>query len=88
MRQLEQDRPNRAVTAFYQVFGGRWKRLPGEAVHMAEGPGHHRTEKRELALSVPAVTGAAVFDALWRLGGRDVFVQALANRCAGVEPAA
>lgn len=69
MRQLEQHRPNRAVTAFYQVFGGRWKRLPGEAVHMAEGEGHHRAEWRVLSLLVPLVSGAAVFDALWRLGG-------------------
>lgn len=66
---LEKDRPNRAVTSFFQVFGGRWKALTGDAVHMAEGPGHHRAEWRALSVLVPLVTGAAVFDALWRFGG-------------------
>jgi peptidoglycan/xylan/chitin deacetylase (PgdA/CDA1 family) len=66
---LEKDRPNRAVTSFFQVFGGRWKALPGDAVHMAEGAGHHRFEWRVLSVLVPLVAGAAVFDALWRLGG-------------------
>ncbi len=66
---LEKDRPNRAVTSFFQVFGGRWRALPGDAIHMAEGAGHHRFEWRVLSVLVPLVAGAAVFDALWRLGG-------------------
>ena len=65
---LEKDRPNRAVTSFFQVFGGRWKALHGDAIHMAEGAGHHRFEWRVLSVLVPLVCGAAVFDALWRLG--------------------
>src|SRR5215216_1949168 len=36
---------------------------------MAEGAGHHRLEWRVLSVLVPLVGGAAVFDALWRLGG-------------------
>jgi len=66
---LEKDRPNRAVTSFFQVFGGRWKPLSGDAIHMTEGAGHHRFEWRVLSVLVPLVAGAAVFDALWRLGG-------------------
>jgi peptidoglycan/xylan/chitin deacetylase (PgdA/CDA1 family) len=66
---LEKDRPNRAVTSFFQVFGGRWKALSGDAIHMTEEAGHHRFEWRVLSVLVPLVTGAAVFDALWRLGG-------------------
>lgn len=66
---LEKDRPNRAVTSFFQIFGGRWKALSGDAIHMAEGAGHHRLEWRVLSVLVPLVSGAAVFDALWRLGG-------------------
>jgi len=66
---LEKDRPNRAVTSFFQVFGGCWKRLSGDAIHMAEGAGHHRFEWRVLSVLVPLVSGGAVFDALWRLGG-------------------
>jgi peptidoglycan/xylan/chitin deacetylase (PgdA/CDA1 family) len=66
---LERDRPNRAVTSFFQVFGGRWKALEGDAIHMVEGAGHHRLEWRVLSVLVPLVAGAAVFDVLWRLGG-------------------
>jgi peptidoglycan/xylan/chitin deacetylase (PgdA/CDA1 family) len=66
---LEKDRPNRAVTSFFQVFGGRWKALSGDAIHMTEEAGHHRFEWRVLSVLVPLVAGAAVFDALWRLGG-------------------
>ncbi|MCW1887396.1 polysaccharide deacetylase family protein [Luteolibacter flavescens] len=66
---LEKDRPNRAVTPFFQIFGGRWQRLSGDAIHMTEGAGHHRLEWRVLSVLVPLVAGAAVFDALWRIGG-------------------
>ncbi|HEY1120712.1 MAG TPA: polysaccharide deacetylase family protein, partial [Haloferula sp.] len=57
------------MTSFFKVFGGCWKPLPGDAIHMAEGAGHHRFEWRVLSVLVPLVSGAAVFDALWRLGG-------------------
>ncbi|RYD63724.1 MAG: hypothetical protein EOP83_11445, partial [Verrucomicrobiaceae bacterium] len=57
------------MTSFFQVFGGCWKPLSGDAIHMAEGAGHHRFEWRVLSVLVPLVSGAAVFDALWRLGG-------------------
>ncbi|MEK7949274.1 polysaccharide deacetylase family protein [Luteolibacter soli] len=68
MIELEKDRPNRAVTSFFQIFGGCWKPLSGDAVHMTDGAGHHRFEWRVLSVLVPLVAGAAVFDGLWRLG--------------------
>lgn len=69
MRKLERPAPNRAATPFFQVFGGIRKEPAGDAVVMARGTGQHRGERRVLALVVPLVTGAAVFDGLWRLGG-------------------
>jgi peptidoglycan/xylan/chitin deacetylase (PgdA/CDA1 family) len=69
MRKLERLGHNRAATPFFQVFGGVRKEPAGDAVVMARGTGQHRGERRVLALVVPLVTGAAVFDALWRLGG-------------------
>ncbi len=59
---------NRAVTPFFRVFGG-CEQLVGEAVRRTPAEGHHRGEWRVLALLVPLVAGAAVFDGLWRLGG-------------------
>lgn len=69
MRELERKRSNRAVTPFFQVFGGGLRDPSGDAVVMAKGAGQHRGERRVLALLVPLVTGAAVFDGLWRLCG-------------------
>lgn len=69
MRKLERLGDNRAATPFFQVFGGTREVPVGDAVVMARGSGMHRGERRVLALVVPLVTGAAVFDALWRLGG-------------------
>ncbi|MCW1925961.1 polysaccharide deacetylase family protein [Luteolibacter arcticus] len=66
---LEKDRPNRAVTSIFQAFGGRLRTLSGDAVHMAEGAGHHRFEWRVLSVLIPLVAGAAVFDGLWWIGG-------------------
>lgn len=60
---------NRAVSPFFRVFGGPLKVLPGDAVRMATGAGHHRLEWRVLSVLIPLITGAAVFDGLWRLGG-------------------
>lgn len=69
MRKLERPAPNRAATPFFQVFGGPRTEPGGDVVVMARGTGMHRGERRVLALLVPLVTGAAVFDGLWRLGG-------------------
>jgi peptidoglycan/xylan/chitin deacetylase (PgdA/CDA1 family) len=69
MRKLERLGDNRAATPFFQVFGGPRREPPGDAVVMARGTGQHRGERRVLAMLVPLVTGAAVFDGLWRLGG-------------------
>lgn len=69
MRKLERLGDNRAATPFFQVFGGPREVPAGDAVVMARGTGMHRGERRVLALVVPLVTGAAVFDGLWRLGG-------------------
>jgi peptidoglycan/xylan/chitin deacetylase (PgdA/CDA1 family) len=69
MRKLERLGDNRAATPFFQVFGGPREMPAGDAVVMARGTGMHRGERRVLALVVPLVTGAAVFDGLWRLGG-------------------
>jgi hypothetical protein len=69
VRKLERPAPNRAATPFFQVFGGPRKEPGGDVVVMARGTGMHRGERRVLALLVPLVTGAAVFDGLWRLGG-------------------
>ena len=69
MRKLERLGDNRAATPFFQVFGGPREMPAGDAVVMARGNGMHRGERRVLALVVPLVTGAAVFDGLWRLGG-------------------
>lgn len=68
-RNPEQRLENRAATPFFAVFGGAFKVLPGEAVRMASGAGHHRLEWRVLSVLIPLITGAAVFDGLWRLGG-------------------
>jgi peptidoglycan/xylan/chitin deacetylase (PgdA/CDA1 family) len=38
-------------------------------VRLAAGAGNHRGEWRTLAVLVPLVAGAAVFDGLWRIGG-------------------
>lgn len=69
MRKLERLGDNRAATPFFQVFGGPRELPAGDAVVMARGTGMHRGERRVLALVVPLVTGAAVFDGLWRIGG-------------------
>ena len=62
-------RDNRAVTPFFRAFGGRIRVPSGDAVRMAEKPGLHRTEWKVLSVLMPLVTGAAVFDGLWRIGG-------------------
>lgn len=59
---------NRAVTPFFKVFGGS-PGLHGEAIRRARGDGHHRLEWRFLSVLMPLVTGAAVFDCLWMIGG-------------------
>ncbi len=69
MRQLEANLENRAVTPFFEAFGGALRPLHGDASRMASRPGLHPTEWRVLSLLVPLVVGAAVFDGLWRLGG-------------------
>jgi len=69
MRKLERPPHNRAATPLFQVFGGTRKAPAGDAVVMARGADLHRGELWVLALAVPLVTGAAVFDGLWRLGG-------------------
>jgi peptidoglycan/xylan/chitin deacetylase (PgdA/CDA1 family) len=69
MRRLERLPFKRAATPLFQVFGGHRPEPAGDAAVMARGTGLHRGEWRALALLVPLVTGAAVFDGLWRLGG-------------------
>lgn len=69
MRHFERPAFNRAATPFFQFFGGRLKEPAGDAVVMAKGAGQHHGERRVLAVVVPLVAGAAVFDGLWRLGG-------------------
>jgi peptidoglycan/xylan/chitin deacetylase (PgdA/CDA1 family) len=69
MRKLERLGHNRAATAFFRVFGGRAGVPAGDATRLAAGNGHHRGEWRVLALLVPLMTGAALFDALGRIGG-------------------
>lgn len=69
MRHFERPAYNRAATPFFQFFGGRLKEPAGDAVVMAKGAGQHHGERRVLAVLVPLVAGAAVFDGLWRLGG-------------------
>jgi peptidoglycan/xylan/chitin deacetylase (PgdA/CDA1 family) len=64
----ERTRGNRAVTPFFKVFGGN-PGLTGEASRRAGGEGYHRLEWRVLSVLVPLVSGAAVFDGLWRIGG-------------------
>ena len=66
---LEPVKPNRAVSPFFRIFGGRLRVPAGDAVRMADQEGLHRGEWRTYASIVPLVAGAAVFDALWRLGG-------------------
>lgn len=60
--------PNRAVTSFFKAFGGN-PQLTGDAIRRAEGDGHHQLEWRVLSILIPLVSGGAVFDCLWRLGG-------------------
>lgn len=69
MRVLERPPRKRAATAFFKVFGSRPRAPEGDAVVRSEGEGQHDGERRTLALLVPLVAGAAVFDGLWRLGG-------------------
>lgn len=69
MRVLERLPRKRAATAFFKVFGRRPRSPEGDAVVRSEGEGQHDGERRTLALLVPLVAGAAVFDGLWRLGG-------------------
>ncbi len=67
--ETEKSRDNRAVTAFFRAFGGNLRVPPADAVRLADTSAGHRMEWRTLSLIVPLVLGAAVFDALWRLGG-------------------
>ncbi len=69
MRKLEREEGLRAVTAFFKVFGGRPQIPEGDVVVKSPGEGWHEGERRLLGVLVPVVAGAAVFDALWRLGG-------------------
>ena len=69
MRTLERTAGRGAATAFFRVFGGRARGPAGDATRLATGAGVHRGEWRALAVLVPLVTGAALFDALERIGG-------------------
>jgi peptidoglycan/xylan/chitin deacetylase (PgdA/CDA1 family) len=69
MRKLEGLGHNRAATAFFRVFGGRAQVPAGDATRLAAAAGNHRGEWRTLAVLVPLVAGAALFDGLWRIGG-------------------
>ncbi|WP_193210646.1 polysaccharide deacetylase family protein [Luteolibacter marinus] len=69
---LERREQNRAATPFFEIFGGDLKVPAGDAVRMASGSGLHRGEWRFYSWVVPLVVGAAVFDALHRLGGAGV----------------
>jgi len=68
-RSAEIRHDNRAVTPIFRVLGGIRPKPEGDATRMAEEQGLHRGEWRFLSCFVPLVTGAFLFDALWRLGG-------------------
>jgi peptidoglycan/xylan/chitin deacetylase (PgdA/CDA1 family) len=68
-RETEKLRDNRAVTPFFRIFGGAFQTPKGDAMRLADLRGGHRGEWRLLAILIPTVVGAALFDGLWRLGG-------------------
>lgn len=69
-REAEKSRNNRAVTPFFQIFGGGFRIPQGDAMRLADMMGGHRGEWRFLSVLMPAVLGGALFDGLWRLGGQ------------------
>ncbi|MCH7227911.1 polysaccharide deacetylase family protein [Haloferula sp. A504] len=68
-RETVKERDNRAVTPWFRVCGGRLKEPAGDAVRVAEVAALHRVEWVVLAILVPAVLAAMLFDGLWRIGG-------------------